>query len=221
MEVEHINTAGQQHSSFALNSLSFPKCRQPGSSHGDAEHLWVAGIAPALAVMAELVQSSSYQDVQWSRASLDRDILGSSGCPLHSWSPLWVLVLPAPWQVCADPGAPVFLIRWPHAYVREVYSPASGQATMPFHLCSPPISNFFPYLCRKTNARSKIKLELMFHPFLIPAGLRLSLPRLLWELSCTVPLGWAIPPSDSGPQTSDTQALPSGGQGQSAAALKS
>ena len=91
---------------------------------------------------------------------------------------------------------------------------------MPFHLCGPPISNFFPYLCRKTNARSKLKLELMFHPFLIPAGLRPSLPQLLWELSCTVLLGWAIPPSDSGPQTLDTQALPSGGQGQSAAALK-
>lgn len=96
MEVEHINTAGQQHQSFALNSLSLPKCRQPGSSHDDAEHLWVAGTVSALAVIAELVQSSSHQDVQWSRASLDRDILGSAGCPLHRWSPLWVLILPAP-----------------------------------------------------------------------------------------------------------------------------
>ena len=51
---------------------------------------------PPLAVLAELVQSSSCRDVQWSGTSLDRGILGSSSCPCtHGLRPGMEPVAPA------------------------------------------------------------------------------------------------------------------------------
>lgn len=97
---------------------------------------------PPLAVLAELVQSSSCRDVQWSGTSLDRGILGSSSCPCthgpHSGS--WHSVVPQ--QVCADPGAPVVLIRWPYPCIRKFTLLLLVRPPCPHPFCSSPISNF-------------------------------------------------------------------------------